>query len=175
VGFRAGAGILTQDLTTGLEGDLGPVVSGNFFYAVDHGNHGALLGLNIEWETHGVDVFGADLGDATTISLIPFVELRGAGMAPITPYVSLGLGANINSFDLSSAAGPFISKLDPPVTFALKVGGGADYFIDKNVALNGEIGWKYNSGDADVCSGGCGTIDWDSSVFSFLFGVRYFF
>jgi len=174
LGVRGGVGVVTQDLADSVQGDLGPIVSGNIMYALEDS---LLLGLNVEWETHQINVSSADLGDSTTISLLPFVELRGARMANITPYLSLGVGVNLNSFDLSSTGSAVFSKLDPPTTVALKIATGADFFITQNAALNAEIGWKYNSGDVDACSPfiGCGTDDWNLSVFSALLGLRYFF
>jgi hypothetical protein len=135
-----------------------------------------LLGFNIEWETHAVNAGNISLGDATTISVIPFMEFRDAEMKPISPYVSFGMGANFNSINRSDIVATVFNKFDLPTTVAVKAGIGADYFLTQNTALNAEAGWKYNSGEASVCvPGSCARQDWRASSFSILLGFRYFF
>jgi hypothetical protein len=173
VGLRAGTAILTQDIASGIGGDLGPIVSGNIMYALENF---LLLGFNIEWETHAVNAGNTSLGDATTISVIPFMEFRDAEMKPISPYVSFGMGANFNSINRSDIVATAFNRFDLPTTVAVKAGIGADYFLTQNMALNAEAGWKYNSGEANVCiPGNCARLDWRASSFSVLLGFRYFF
>ncbi len=177
VGVRAGVSFLTQDIADNvffvgdtLEGNTGPLVSGTISYGL-HKNFSA--GLNVEWEKHSTDltILGIDIGagDTQTISIMPFVEAR-APMGSFVPYGTFGIGVNINSFDEDAIIAP--TKIDPDNTFALKVGAGADYFLTPSLALNTELGWKLNSGDADL-SGLTG--DFNASTFSILFGARTYF
>ena len=174
VGLRAGASMLTQDIASGVDGDLGPIVSGNVMYALENF---LLLGFNVEWETHAVNINSIGVGDATTISVIPFIEFRAAEMETISPYVSFGMGVNFNLFDLNDFGSAAFNKFDPPTTVALKAGIGADYFFTQNMALNAEAGWKYNSDKIYACINfvGCGKADWKMSGASILLGIRYFF
>jgi outer membrane protein W len=173
-GLRAGAGMLTHEIASNVDGDLGPIVSGNIVYALEET---LFLGINVEWETHAVDINNIGVGDATTISFIPFIEFHAAKMKFISPYVLFGMGVNLNSFDLSDSGSAVFNKFDPPTTVALKAGIGADYFFTQNMALNTEVGWKYNSGKIDACINlvGCTRDDWNVSVASILIGLRYFF
>lgn len=174
IGIRGGATFLSQDVAEDVEGKTGPIVSGNILYGI---SDILSIGFNAEWERHGVEVIGVDLGDATTVSLIPFAEWHAVGLGALSPYFSLGLGFNINSFSRSDFGKLAFTKLDPKNTLALKIGGGADYFATRNLALNAEVGWKANSGEADACSPfvGCGTDDWKMSAISVLLGLRYYF
>lgn len=186
IGIRGGAAFLTQDIAEVTEGETGPIISGNIFYGL---TDTVSLGLIVEWERHKVEDttpgFPAfNLGDETTISLLPTVELRAAGLGAFSPYGSFGIGLNINSFnessELAAFCAPVTCTIEPENTFALKVSGGADYFVTPNLALNAEIGWKLNSGDADVIVcflGFCdaATVDNKVSVLTTLFGLRYYF
>lgn len=180
VGIRGGGSFLTQDIAESTEGEAGPIISGNIIYGV---TNSVSVGLNVEWETHNVEVLDFDIGDTTTVSILPFVELRATN-GSFVPYASLGAGININSFDLGNdiVAGCIIlvgsaCELEPENTFALKVGVGADYFLTPTLALNVEGGWKLNSGDVDLEVGGVpvATDDFDVSAVSLLFGLRAYF
>jgi len=178
-GIRAGGSFLTQDINDEIPGvsfvgNPGPIVSGNIIYGV---TNSVSAGVNVEWETHQTDIevlgIEFDIGDATTVSLLPFVELR-ATYGSFVPYASLGAGINFNSFDVEPVLTPL--QIDPDNTFALKVGGGADYFLTPSFALNAELGWKLNSGDVELSVPGfTATGDYNASAFSLLFGLRTYF
>ena len=169
VGVRGGVSLLSQDIAVGLEGKTGPLISINILY----GNTDILsTGLDIQWERHKVEEIGVDtdIGEASTVSLIPFVELRAARIGNLTPYASLGIGVNINSFS--------VDNINPETTFTVKFAGGADYFVTPDLALNAELGWKLNSGEVNACNsltGDCVTDDWKISALNALFGLRYYF
>lgn len=172
VGIRGGASLLSQDIAVGLEGKTGPLISVNILY----GNTDILsTGLDIQWERHKLEVIGEDIGEASNVSLIPFVELRAARIGNLTPYASLGIGVNINSISVDHIPQTTFAV---ETTFAVKFEGGADYFVTQNLALNAEIGWKLNSGEVNACNsltGDCVTDDWKISAFNALFGLRYYF
>ena len=179
LGLRGGMGVLTQDILQGSsQGALGPTLSGEALVII---NNFITAGLNIEWEIHQVDRGGVDRGEATTISLIPFYEIRVPYWGDFSVYQVLGVGININSFDedqaFCTATYGSTCEFDPVNTVALKVGGGFDYFITPFLALNTEIGWKFNSGEASVQAGGSTVAieDYDANVFTVLFGLRQYF
>ena len=162
--------VYSQNVASGIDGDVGPVVSGVVTYGV---TDFLSLGFNVEWETHNID----DLfGDAHTVSLLPLVELRKE-FGSLTPYAFVGAGLNINWFDEDSVLKSANIKIEPENTFAFKVGAGADYFFTQNWAFNTELGWKLNNGDAKVKFAGdtLGKDDYKASAFSALFGIRYYF
>jgi opacity protein-like surface antigen len=186
VGLRVGPSVLTQNLgasilstqtsASDVQGDAGPVISGDIMYALEEM---LLLGINIEWETHSITANGGEFGTSSTISIIPTLEFRATEMMPLSPYLSFGMGFNLNSFDFTGNPRSTLgTHFNPETTAALKAGIGADYFLTKNTALNGEVGYKYNSGNLKVCSpyiGGCNPTDWRLSTVSILIGLRYFF
>jgi hypothetical protein len=179
LGLRGGMGVFTQDILQGSsQGALGPTLSGEAMVII---NNFLTAGFNVEWEIHQVDRGGMDRGEATTISLMPFYEIRVPNLGDFSPYQVLGAGINLNSFDEDQAfcVANYGStcKFGPVNTVALKVGGGFDYFITPFLAFNTEIGWKFNSGQASVQAGGMTVAieDYDANVFSVLFGVRQYF
>ncbi len=184
VGIKGGSGFLPDEIVRRTDGKPGPIVSGTIAYSpIDLFS----LGINIEWEAHKLEP-GVS-GNFTTVSLIPFTEIRLNVSRVFIPYASLGVGININSQTdarIKSCIGSFVGpgfaifpcNLEPDNSFALKVGGGIDYYISEALALNTEIAWKMNAGDAELCveGSGCpGTVDFDANVFMILFGIRYYF
>ncbi len=169
-GLRGGISVYTQDIASGVDGDAGPIVSGVVTYGV---SNVLSIGFNTEWETHDID----DLfGDANTVSLLPFIELRKS-FGQFTPYAFAGAGININWFAEDQILKSANIKIEPENTFAFKGGVGADYFFTPSWALNTELGWKLNDGQAKVKVSGnkIGKDDFNASAFSALVGIRYYF
>jgi len=183
VGVRGGPSVLTQNAASisgmAVEGNVGPIVSGSILYGL---SDALLVGIDVEWGTQTLDISGSDIGDSTTYSIMTFIEDH-AGTKPLSPYILFGLGANINALDLNSTfnaackqtfGGSCNAKLD--TTLAFKVAGGIDYFVIPNLALNTEVGYIYNSGNMTVTVPvGSEKKSFNGSVFSALFGIRYFF
>ncbi len=95
-GVRGGIGILTQDMLQGSsKGDPGPAISGEIFSFV---NNYLTVGLNIEWDSHKVTQGSVERGKASTISFLPFYEIRVPYWGDFSPYQVLGVGLNFNSF-----------------------------------------------------------------------------
>ena len=179
LGLRAGASGHTHEVfADGIDTHVGPAGSGNVFCLV---TDWLLVGVNAEGGFHSFKAAGEDFGKISTLSVIPFVELRG----PANAYLSLGVGYNFNFFDLDNpyplGAG-IMRKLDLDDTIAFRIGGGWDFFINDNLAANVEIGWKYNKGDADAQLDVGGVTrqvkladGFDASEVVGLVGLRYFF
>lgn len=184
VGLRAGGSFLSQDVDPGVEGNGGPMAGLHVFYGASNTR---LLGVSIEWEGHQIEQMdlacnGCDLGNAVVVSVLPTAHFRNLDLGNFVPYLSLGLGVNVNRFNESvrfSESCPGCT-ITPKHTVALKIGGGADYFVTPNLALNGEWGWKVNAGEtkSDLRQVGRDRLtlrDYRLNTFSFLFGFRYFY
>lgn len=182
VGLRAGGAFLTQDINDDVpgatfEGDTGLAVNAQAFYGL---TSNLAAGVMVDWNRNDVslDVGGleADLGTLNTVSLMPYLELR-ANLQRLAPYLSAGIGVNFNSFSVDDAVRAAGIDIDPETTFAFRVAGGADFFVTKNLALNAELGWKRNSGDAELTLAGVGSGDGDfnADVLSVIVGVRALF
>ena len=177
LGMRAGFAPLTQQLTGNTSTAVGSLVNFQAMYSL---NNWLLVGMMLEWERHSINVErpDVDLGHQDTVSVLPTVELRPVRFGPITPYVNMSMGVNVNSFGESNNLGG--TRISPSNTFAWRLGWGADWMITKQFALNGEMAYKRNDGHATVTSPGplgvSGRVDdWNASSFGFLFGVKMFF
>lgn len=166
-GMRAGFAPLTQSLSNNTSTDVGSLVNFQGMYGL---NKWLLAGLTVEWERHAVDQDrpARDLGHQDTISLLPTVEIRPGHLGPITPYVSMGFGVNVNSFGENTS-----TRISPSNNFAWRLAWGGDYFITSKIALNTEMAYKRNDGHVTI--NGVQSNDWNASSFGFLFGVRAFF
>jgi outer membrane protein OmpA-like peptidoglycan-associated protein len=105
----------------------------------------------------------------------------------LSPYLSLALGGNFNWIG-DRPSGPGLARglsSDADHSFALKAGGGLDYFLTNNLAFNTEVGWKMNRrghirfagviDDFGQGEAGLAKARLRASTVSVLFGVRYFF
>lgn len=188
VGLRGGPSIPTHDIVDNIpspiEADAAITVSGNLLYALtDFLN----LGLLVEYERYKIDFANIDVGQMNTVSLMPFFELRhiiqgSAGVA--VPYIFMAGGVHFNSLEESStlpsgcqqAFGSSDCAFDPPTGAGIKAGGGVDYFVTEGLALNTEIAWKSNEGNADIRRGGTEqTEQFTANKITFLIGLRYYF
>ena len=167
LGMRAGFAPLTQELTGNSSTSIGSLVNFQAMYSV---NTWLLVGMMLEWERHGIDQERPfiDLGHQDTVSVLPTVELRPIKFGPVSPYVNMSLGVNVNSFGENTG-----NRISPSNTFAWRLGWGADYMLTKQFALNAEMAYKRNDGHATINN--VRIDDWNASSFGFLFGAKMFF
>jgi opacity protein-like surface antigen len=183
VGLRGGGGHVTQEVNEDVKARFGPVGEINVFYGA---SPKLLAGVELSWESYHLllPCEGCRLGEATVVSVIPTVQYRLVHIEKFFPYVTLGLGINVNQFNESDRFGSTCTGcegIDTKNTFAFKVGGGLDYFVTPNFALNGALSWKVNTSTNagyDIRVGGTSLVqsdDYRLNVFSLLFGFRYFY
>ncbi|MEC4891216.1 MAG: outer membrane beta-barrel protein [Nitrospira sp.] len=167
LGMRAGFAPITQELSANRSTDVGSLVNFQAMYSL---NKWLLVGMMLEWERHAVDQERPlrDLGHQDTVSVLPTLELRPTNFGPVSPYVNMSFGVNVNSFGENTS-----TRISPSNTFAWRLGWGADYMITKQVALNAEMAYKRNDGHATVNS--TRIDDWNASSFGFLFGGKMYF
>ncbi len=168
-GFNTGLSLLTQEALNGTDGDVGPVINAQVSYGI---SSVLSAGFLFEWEHRSFDTEGGtDSGDLDTFTLMPMVIWHLGSYKSVIPYLSTGIGFNINSFDEESG----IADTDIDTTFAWRLAGGVNYpleMITENLFLNGEIAWKRNRGGVEV---GSFNTNFDGSSLNFLVGVRYTF
>ncbi len=177
IGLRSGGTHLTQIVTADLEGEFGPAANLNVFYGA---SPTLLLGVDIEWQAHTLqfDCEHCDLGNAVTVSVRPTAQFRNLDLGPFVPYLFVGLGVNVNRFNADGGCPGCTIKTSN--TLAIKVGGGADYFVTPGLALNGEWGLNLNTSNADYDVAINGrtyrrTDGYHLNALSLLFGLRYFY
>jgi len=147
LGLSVGGTGFTQDVfDENIDEDIGIIGSGKLLLQI---TDWFLVGLDAEGGVHnGFEVQKTDLGSNSTISLIPFVEFRG----PANAYLFMGVGYNLNSFSMAKPIDLLglgvVKDLEMDDTVAFKFGAGWDIFATDHLALNVELGWKYNGGDA---------------------------
>jgi hypothetical protein len=180
VGLRGGPSILTQDAVgnENIEGQVGPIFSGVLLYDL---NKYVSLGLEAEWEQHKIDQAALTLGKASAASLFFRFEGHLEKTQPISPYVLLAVGYNLNFFSEDDA---YLAECGADCnvgidnTFSIKAGFGADLFVlFEKAAINLEVAWKYNKADMDFFSGGnvSASNDYNGSTIYLLIGFRYRF
>ena len=149
-GMRVGPSFITQQ---SLLDTTGPALNFQALYGI---NRWFRLGAMLEWENHGFD---RARGSMDTVTLLPLMlEYRPGHIGGLMPYLSTGIGVNINSNDVKDS-------------FAWRTAGGFDYALKnwfsgapKGLMLNTEVAWKRN--DVDIG---------EASALSMIFGVRYTF
>ena len=167
LGFRAGFAPLTQQLSERTSTSIGPLVNFQAMYSL---NTWLLVGMMLEWERHGVraEQPDLDLGHQDTVSVLPTIEVRPARSGPLSPYVTMSFGVNVNSFGEDTPV-----RISPSNTFAWRLGWGTDYQLAERFALNME--WAYKRNDGHTTATGGLNNDWNASSFGFLFGGKTFF
>lgn len=81
----------------------------------------------------------------TTVEFrVPHAKLDPHGLTWMTPYASLGFGANLNSFKEHREAGGNTASF--PTTFAFRVATGVDFPLTEQIGFNTEIAWNRDSG-----------------------------
>lgn len=149
-GFRVGPSFTTQ--SSGLS-TTGPLINFQGMYGL---NRWFRIGMMLEWQNHGVD---PGSGSVNTVTLLPAnLEYRPGYFGNLIPYLTTGIGVNINTKNVSDS-------------FAWRLGGGLDYAATnwfpnapRGMMINVEAVWNRNHP-----SGG------DASTMGLLFGVRHTF
>lgn len=175
LGLQGGPAFFVQNFGDDLKGQTGPLLEGHFVYNTPGFPYP--IGVALEWEKHRLlaNAGGETLGDMTTISLIPFFEVRLAQSGPLSIYDRFGAGINFNSFNASGNVGRDIVK--PQDSVALQFALGGDYFLSRSFALNSEIGFKANVGRMGGGTAGAVTIDsgrFRANMLYLFLGARYF-
>ncbi len=202
VGVRGGAGFLGQDVDQDAEGLTGPSASltvtrritnaaslgvandlANFMFLSTEDEPSALaVGLDVAWTSHKIKskIDGVNFGVADTVLLLPHVEIRTNRFDGITPYLLLGVGVAFNSFkespEFAARCTPDPCNIERFHTPAFKIAGGADYFLTPRLALNTELGWKFNDRDVVPKVNATPTLNGlRTNGFTLLTGLRYYF
>ncbi|MBX3331456.1 MAG: hypothetical protein KF722_13700 [Nitrospira sp.] len=147
-GFRLGPSFTTQ--SSGVS-TVGPLLNFQGMYGL---NRWFRVGMMLEWQNHGVD---PGSGSVNTVTLLPAnLEYRPGHFGNLIPYLTTGIGVNINTKNVSDS-------------FAWRLGGGLDYAATNwfpnaptGMMLNVEAVWNRNHP-----SGG------DASTMGLIFGVRH--
>lgn len=139
--LKAGPSILTQNIAENTNGNVGPMIGWGAIYDL---NKNVSFGLDMSWETHATEAAGIVLGNIHTVSIMPFWKVRSSADEKVNPYFYFGMGGNFNGF----MEGTILDGLaiNPSDSFGIKVAGGLEGFIQKNVSLGVELGWKLNKG-----------------------------
>lgn len=132
----------------GVKGQPGPHVRltmGHVF------SDAVLIGLATEWESHGLEVTGVEIGTGHVVSILPYGEFRlPLGSDKLMAYGNAGLGANINFFKERAGLG---SSVKPDPSVALRLGLGLDYEVADGTYGGLELAYKTNNTTADVGGG----------------------
>ncbi len=189
--LSGGTAILTQSVGDGegatTKGKSSALYNGRLLYGV---SHRIAMGVDLSWETHSIQNVlptPLDFGENRTQSVMAAIQYYPrVNNKVFFPYGLIGIGHNRNTFQPSDA---FLNRCVPTSactvkiddTPAIKISVGLDAFIRPGLSVHTEIGWKLNSGRADISTADAsGAIrqsnnSYNGSTASWGIGVRYFF
>lgn len=167
-----GGGVFPKD----SEIDSTFYVGGNLAYGV---NEYIALGGEVGYSSWDVEEVGVDYGEIRAVPLLADLYLRypvEMGENKLVPYVVGGLGVVFYDYKESSFLKQYGVTVDVDPSFALKLGGGLEYFFTKNIALGveGSYGWS----EADVSVSGAGAVastSMDTNSWMVTGGIKYYF
>ncbi len=169
VGMGVGLSLLTQEATATSDSSIGPAINLHALYGI---NDSLSAGFLFEWERRSFDQEqpDIDLGSLNTITLMPILTWHFGSYGRVFPYLSTGIGVNVNSFSEDDAVGN--TQFDFANTFAWRLAGGADFPLTEDLFLNGEVAWKRNRGSLTT---GNTEGNFDASSLNLNVGLRYMF
>lgn len=128
------------------------------------------LGVTLDGQQQALNVKGGQgkFGDLFTVAVMPTIEMRPFLTTMAIPYLSVGLGMNLNMFSAESG----VPSLDYNNTFAARIAGGVDVPLTTHWSLNTEVAWRLNKGEWTQL-GRSGR--YDATAVLGLVGIRYLF
>lgn len=167
-----GGGVFPKD----SEIDDAFYVGGNLAYGV---NEYIALGGEVGYSSWDTEEGGVDYGEVRAVPLLADLYLRypvEMGENKLVPYIVGGLGVVFYDYKESSFLKQYGVTADIDPSFALKLGGGLEYFFTKNIALGveGSYGWS----EADVSVSGAGAVastSMDTNSWMVTGGIKYYF
>ena len=148
--LRAGVAIPTQKVLSnvGNETTVASLFNSDANYAL---KEWLRVGVLYEWHEHTINFNGPKFGNltvntflATTEFRVPRAKLDPHGLTWVTPYASLGFGANVHMFkEHAQGAGNTASF---PTTFAFRMATGVDIPLTEQLGFNAEVAWNRDSG-----------------------------
>ena len=171
--LRAGVAIPTQKVLDNIGN--GTTVASLFNTDVNYRIKEWLrVGVMFEWHEHTINFWGSKFGNLSVNTLLATVEFRVPrdkldrhGLTWLTPYASLGAGANMHLFkEHAQAAG---NTADFATTFAFRMATGVDIPITEQLGFNTEIAWNRDSGTYQFNGADAG---FNASTLNILGGIR---
>ena len=128
------------------------------------------FGVTVDGQQQSLDVKGGKgkFGDLFTVAVMPTIEMRPFQTTVAIPYLSVGLGINLNTFSAESG----VPSLGYNNTFAARIAGGVDVPLTAHWSLNTEVAWRLNKGEWTQL-GYSGR--YDATAVLGLIGIRYLF
>ena len=171
--LRAGVAIPTQKVlkNIGNSTDVASLFNTDATYAL---KEWLRVGVMYEWQEHTINFNGPKFGNLTINTFLTTVEFRMPrakldvhGLTWLTPYASLGAGANVHFFNESTQAGGNTASF--PTTFAFRMATGIDFPLTEQLGFNAEIAWNRDSGTYQFNGADAG---FNASTLNILGGIR---
>jgi outer membrane protein len=173
--------LFSTDFDTSYDGAA--AFSADFTYFI---NKSFSLEASIGYLKTDMDVeAGGDKEGYGTLTQIPILLTARYHIAvneKVSPYVGVGIGYYYNDMDNADGSGDFFQGAPSGVeafadnAFGFHLNAGAEFFINKNLALNVDL--KYLLSSTDIGFDGAGYDESDSSrlnAFTFGVGIKYYF
>ena len=148
--LRAGVAIPTQKVLSNVGNDttVASLFNTDANYAL---KEWLRVGVLYEWHEHTINFNGPKFGNLTINTFLTTVEFRVPrakldphGLTWLTPYASVGFGANVHGFKEHQQAGGNTGSF--PTTFAFRMATGIDIPLTEQLGINTEIAWNRDSG-----------------------------
>jgi hypothetical protein len=155
-------------IPTDSDVDSAAYVGGSLSYGVQDW---LALGAEAGWAQFGESAPGINL-DENAVPIFGDIIFRYPTSSEWKPYAIIGLGVIVWNID-SNISG---LNVDVDTAFAAKFGGGVDYFMNDNWALNFEFSYVTSSADATATfNGATATASGDTDYWMVGGGVKYLF
>jgi len=144
------------------DADNSVYIGGNLAYGV---TDWFAVGVESGWSRIGTSIpispgVTLDAGDLTGIPLLSDLIVRvPIKDSQVQPYGVLGGGVIFWSFDESSLLKAAGVTVNPSTSFAAKLGGGLDWFINDKTILNFETSYVFSNADITASGGGVRVTD----------------
>lgn len=151
-------------------------LGGNFAYGL---NDYIALGAEVGYSSWDDKEGGVDYGDIRAVPILADIYVRTpleVGGKKLVPYAIGGIGVILWDYEESSllTSNGISVSMDPEL--GVKLGGGADYFLTNNLAINFEGSYIWSDADVSVTAFGANaaaTIDTDAWILNG--GIKYYF
>lgn len=123
--------------------------------------------------------YSLNMGELTQIPVLFTLRLHPGVSTKVKPYLGVGVGYYLNSFDTNSFNASLIygtgAEIDVDDSFGFHVNGGVEFFIAENYSFNLDLKYLLNKADAKVNVSGFTTEEMSMDAVVVGVGLKYYF
>jgi len=131
---------------------------------------------DVQFEALG---YSLNMGELTQIPVLLTLRLHPGVSTKVKPYLGVGVGYYLNSFDTNSFNASLIygtgAEIDVDDSFGFHVSAGVEFFIAENYSFNLDLKYLLNKADAKVNVSGFTTEEMSMDALVVGVGLKYYF